>query len=105
MQKDLKKRVQLFFCSIPSRGEVDWHTLSDEDLMLAYLLVDDANLVQALHGEVFDAATVKEIQDEILSRPQLLDTLAEQTPVTHAEDVPAIFHVWPFSLLWKQRQP
>jgi hypothetical protein len=75
------------------RQNTEWSKMSNDDLKFA---LD----VLSLHHSPFEVDAANEIGRRI----ERGTWLQLDSPVpTMAEDVPALFHVFPFSLLWKQR--
>jgi hypothetical protein len=75
-----------------ARRETDWTVMSNETLKFA---LDNASL----HNSPYEIEIMREIQKRI-ERGAWLD-IDQHVPI-HAPDVPGIFYVFPFSLLWRQ---
>lgn len=76
-----------------ARRQTDWTVMSNEALKFAYDLV-------SLH----EGSQEVEIMNEIAKRIERGTWLQLDSPVpTMADNVPALFHIFPFSLLWSQR--
>ena len=76
-----------------ARRSTNWTQMSNDDLKFALDLL-------SLHHSPFEVDAANEIEKRIMAGTWLD---VDQAPPTHADDVPLIFHVWPFRLLWKQR--
>jgi hypothetical protein len=77
-----------------ARRSAEWTQMSNTDLKFSLDLL-------SLHQSPFEADAANEIERRIMAGTWLD---INQAPPTHADDVPLLFHVWPFCLMWKQRQ-
>jgi len=76
-----------------ARRETDWTVMSNETLKFA---LDNASL----HYSPCEVDIMNEIQKRVVNNTWLD---IDQPVQTIADDVPAIFYIFPFSLLWSQR--
>ena len=76
-----------------ARRSAEWTQMSNDDLKFALDLL-------SLHHSPFEVDAANEIEKRIMAGTWLD---VDQAPPTHADDIPWIFYVWPFRLLWKQR--
>lgn len=75
------------------RQNTDWSKMSNDDLKFALDIL-------SLHYSPFEVDCMNEIQKRI-ERGAWLEI--DSPVLTMSDNVPALFHVFPFSLLWKQR--
>ena len=75
------------------RQNTNWSIMSNDELKFA---LD----VLSLHHSPYEVDCANEIEKRIMAGTWID---INQPVATMAQDVPALFHVWPFSLLWKQR--
>ena len=91
--KTLERSSRYKTVQISIRQNTDWSVMSNDELKFA---LD----VLSLHYSPFEVDCANEIEKRIMAGTWID---INQPVATMAQDVPALFHVWPFSLLWKQR--
>jgi len=77
----------------PITRRTDWAVMSNDELIFALDIL-------SLHYSPFEVDCMNEIERRI-DRGAWID-IDQPVPVI-APTVPALFYVWPFSLLWSQR--
>ena len=76
-----------------ARRQTDWTKFSNEDLKFAYDLL-------ALHNSPFEVDAMNEIARRVTVDVWL--DLESPPPLIH--NVPKLFYIFPFSLLWRQNR-
>ena len=75
------------------RQNTNWKIMSNDELKFALDTL-------SLHHSPFEVDVMNEIESRIMAG-KWIDI--NQPVATMAQDVPALFYIFPFSLLWKQR--